>query len=259
MLYGMCGRCHTNFVCATPTFCPFIIIGHTNFDLLVNHIMFWPHQLWKPSSADAYTHTYIHMHPPIHIETQQNPVFYDRDQNQTNPNEDGLSQCPYMGMKSIFTSVQSVAWALTRYLGQPKSCPKLSASCPIWGSFPRLGQPKHGQWHILYIIWWLCLPQNVWLCPKFLKTAPNFWVDTAPLPRRDLVETCHILQAGIFRSDFVHCLIQKPRIHRKKVHIHKVFCWKIKKNKYCTGKKRIRKPPKCGYWPSWTQIIPKCL
>ena len=34
-----------------PTFYPFIIIGHTNFDLLVNHIMFWPHELWKPSSA----------------------------------------------------------------------------------------------------------------------------------------------------------------------------------------------------------------
>ena len=32
---------------ATPTFCPFIIIGYTNFDLLVNHIMFWPHQLGK--------------------------------------------------------------------------------------------------------------------------------------------------------------------------------------------------------------------
>ena len=43
MLYGMCGRCHTNFARAT-TFCPFIIIGRTNFDLLVNHI-FWPHQL----------------------------------------------------------------------------------------------------------------------------------------------------------------------------------------------------------------------
>ena len=51
MPYGRCGRCHTNFAHATPTFCPFIIIGHTNFDLLVNHIMFWPHQLWKPSSA----------------------------------------------------------------------------------------------------------------------------------------------------------------------------------------------------------------
>ena len=43
---------------ATPTlpvphqhFAPFIIIGHTNIDLLVNHIMFWPHQLLKPSSA----------------------------------------------------------------------------------------------------------------------------------------------------------------------------------------------------------------
>ena len=51
MRYGRCGRCHTNFAHATPTFFPFIIIGHTNFDLLVNHIMFWPHQLWKPSSA----------------------------------------------------------------------------------------------------------------------------------------------------------------------------------------------------------------
>ena len=38
--YGRCGRCHTNFARATPTFRPFIIIGHTNFDLLVNHIMF---------------------------------------------------------------------------------------------------------------------------------------------------------------------------------------------------------------------------
>ena len=53
MPYGRCGRCHTNFARATPTFCPFIIIGHTNFDLLVNHILFWPHQLWKPSSAHA--------------------------------------------------------------------------------------------------------------------------------------------------------------------------------------------------------------
>ena len=58
MPYGRCGRCHTNFARATPTFCPFIIIGkiiigHTNFDLLVNH-MFWPHQVWKPSSAHAY-------------------------------------------------------------------------------------------------------------------------------------------------------------------------------------------------------------
>ena len=51
MPYGWCGRCHTNFARATPTFCPFIIISHTNFDLLVSHIMFWPHQLWKPSSA----------------------------------------------------------------------------------------------------------------------------------------------------------------------------------------------------------------
>ena len=33
-------------------------------------------------------------------------------------------------------------------------------------------------------------------CPKFLKTAPSFWVDTAPLPQRDLIETCHILQTG---------------------------------------------------------------
>ena len=40
MPYGRCGRCHTNFTRATPTFCPFIIIGHINFDLLVNHIMF---------------------------------------------------------------------------------------------------------------------------------------------------------------------------------------------------------------------------
>ena len=47
---------HTNFARATPTFCPFIIIGHTNFELLVNHIMFWPHQLWKPSSAHAAEH-----------------------------------------------------------------------------------------------------------------------------------------------------------------------------------------------------------
>ena len=38
MPYGRCGRCHTNFALATPTFCPFIIIGHTNFDLLVNPI-----------------------------------------------------------------------------------------------------------------------------------------------------------------------------------------------------------------------------
>ena len=45
MPYGRCGRCHTNFARATPTFCPFISIGHSNFDLLVNHIMFWPHQL----------------------------------------------------------------------------------------------------------------------------------------------------------------------------------------------------------------------
>ena len=51
MPYGRFGSCHTNFACATPTFCPFIIIDHTNFDLLVNHIIFWPHQLWKPSSA----------------------------------------------------------------------------------------------------------------------------------------------------------------------------------------------------------------
>ena len=51
MPYGRCGSCHTNFARATPTFCPFIIIDHTNFDLMVNHIMFWPHQLWKPSSA----------------------------------------------------------------------------------------------------------------------------------------------------------------------------------------------------------------
>ena len=51
MPYGRCGRCYTNFARAALTFCPFIIIGHTNFDLLVNHIMFWPHQLWKPSSA----------------------------------------------------------------------------------------------------------------------------------------------------------------------------------------------------------------
>ena len=33
-------------------------------------------------------------------------------------------------------------------------------------------------------------------CPKFLKTVPNFSVDTAPLPPRDLVETCHVLQTG---------------------------------------------------------------
>ena len=51
MPYGRCGCCHTNFARATPTFCPFISIGHTNFNLLDNHIMFWPHQLWKPSSA----------------------------------------------------------------------------------------------------------------------------------------------------------------------------------------------------------------
>ena len=51
MPYGRCGRCHTNCARATPRFCPFIIIGHSNFDLLVNHIMFWPYQLWKPSSA----------------------------------------------------------------------------------------------------------------------------------------------------------------------------------------------------------------
>ena len=59
MSYGRCdcGRCHTNFARATPTFCRFIIIGHTNFDLLVNHIMFWPHQLWKPSSAHVYMRT----------------------------------------------------------------------------------------------------------------------------------------------------------------------------------------------------------
>ena len=57
MLYGRCGRCHTNFARATPTLCPFIIISHTNFDLLVNHIMFWPHQLWKPSSAHDYSHS----------------------------------------------------------------------------------------------------------------------------------------------------------------------------------------------------------
>ena len=25
-----CGRCHTNFASATPTFCPLIIAGHTN-------------------------------------------------------------------------------------------------------------------------------------------------------------------------------------------------------------------------------------
>ena len=54
MSYGRCGRCLTNFARATPTFCPFSITSHTNFDLLVNHIMFWPHQLWKPSSAHAY-------------------------------------------------------------------------------------------------------------------------------------------------------------------------------------------------------------
>ena len=53
MPYGRCGRCHTNFARATPTYCPFVIIGYTNFDLLVNHIMFWPHQLWKPFSAHA--------------------------------------------------------------------------------------------------------------------------------------------------------------------------------------------------------------
>ena len=51
----MGGECRMASVAiATQTFCPFIIIGHTNFDLLVNHIMFWPHQLWKPSSAHAY-------------------------------------------------------------------------------------------------------------------------------------------------------------------------------------------------------------
>ena len=53
MPYGRCGRCHTNFARATPTYCPFVIIGYTNFDLLVTHIMFWPHQLWKPFSAHA--------------------------------------------------------------------------------------------------------------------------------------------------------------------------------------------------------------
>ena len=47
MPYGKCGCCHTNFDCAIPTFCPFIIIGHSNSDLLVNHIMFWPHQQFE--------------------------------------------------------------------------------------------------------------------------------------------------------------------------------------------------------------------
>ena len=70
MPYGRCGRCHTNFARATPTFCPFIIIGHTNFDLPVIHIMFWPHQLWKPSSAHGCHHPINHVfdryrYPPV--------------------------------------------------------------------------------------------------------------------------------------------------------------------------------------------------
>ena len=66
MPYGRCGRCHTNFARATATFCPFVIIGHTNFDLLVNHIMFWPHQLWKPSSAHDYRyHGYTGWFPKL--------------------------------------------------------------------------------------------------------------------------------------------------------------------------------------------------
>ena len=40
MPYGRCGCCNTNFACATPTFCPFIIISHTNFDLLVTILRF---------------------------------------------------------------------------------------------------------------------------------------------------------------------------------------------------------------------------
>ena len=30
MLYGRCGRCHTNFASATLTFCPLVVAGHTN-------------------------------------------------------------------------------------------------------------------------------------------------------------------------------------------------------------------------------------
>ena len=37
----MGGECRMAGVAvATPTFCPFIIIGHTNFDLLVNQLCF---------------------------------------------------------------------------------------------------------------------------------------------------------------------------------------------------------------------------
>ena len=55
---------------ATPTlpvphqrFALLSVLATTNFDLLDNHIMFWPHQLWKPSSAHVcmcvHTFTYI--------------------------------------------------------------------------------------------------------------------------------------------------------------------------------------------------------
>ena len=38
--------CHTNIL-------PFCHYWLHQLDLLVNHIMFWPHQLWKPFSAHA--------------------------------------------------------------------------------------------------------------------------------------------------------------------------------------------------------------
>ena len=51
--------CHTNIF-------PFYHFDHTNFDLLVNHIMFWPHQLWKPSSAHVYMVTVWQASPRTH-------------------------------------------------------------------------------------------------------------------------------------------------------------------------------------------------
>ena len=55
--------------------------------------------------------------------------------------------------------------------------------------------------------------------------------------RSEWAEQCPYMgMKSIFRSDFVHRLVQKPHIHRKKAQIHKVFVGKERKINTATEK-----------------------